>query len=341
MTVLPEIPEHGGQVELVMRAFPEALEPFIDLSTGISPYPYPFGEVQQTDLVRLPEHGEETRLIDAAMQAYGVQSSKLVVTGPGTQLLISLLPYVLKSRQVIVLGPTYSGHATAWRNAGSDVHTVNEIERFREETAQPGRVGILCNPNNPDGRCHDPLTLLALAERCTRVGSHLIIDEAYADFENHISVAPYLPHPALSVLRSFGKTYGLPGIRLGFLLTAETLAERMRGMLGAWAVGTAAITIGCKALNDREWLDQQKTKLVCDMQRFLSLCRKRDISVVGHTSLFALARSNEAPDLWAHLCKQGIVTRSFSERLTDIRFGLPRSEAGWQRLEHAFKTWCS
>ncbi|NHN91719.1 threonine-phosphate decarboxylase CobD [Acetobacter sicerae] len=341
MTILPEIPEHGGQVELVMRAFPEAPAPFIDLSTGISPYPYPFGEVRQTDLTRLPEQGGEERLLDTAMRAYGVQSSNLIVAGPGTQLLISLIPYVLGNRQVILLGPTYSGHATAWRNAGSDVHIVSDMEKFSDEVAQPGRVGILCNPNNPDGRHHDPLDLLALAERCAHVGSSLIIDEAYADFKNNISVAQYLPHPALNVLRSFGKSYGLPGVRLGFLLTTETLAERMRGMLGAWAVGTAAITIGCKALNDREWLDKQKIKLDCDMQRFLDLCRRRDLSVAGHTSLFALARSQSAPELWSHLCKLGILTRSFVDRPEDIRFGLPRSESAWQRLEQALNTWRS
>lgn len=103
MNVLPEMPEHGGQVELLMRAFPDAPEPFIDLSTGISPYPYPFGEVRQTDLTRLPEQGEEERLLNAAMRAYGVRSPELIVAGSGTQLLISLLPYVLGRKKSFFL----------------------------------------------------------------------------------------------------------------------------------------------------------------------------------------------------------------------------------------------
>lgn len=339
MNVLPEMPEHGGQVELLMRAFPDAPEPFIDLSTGISPYPYPFGEVRQTDLTRLPEQGEEERLLNAAMRAYGVRSPELIVAGSGTQLLISLLPYVLGRKKVVLLGPTYSGHATAWRNAGADVHVASDMDTFSEEAAQPGCVGVLCNPNNPDGRHHDPLDLLALAERCARADSCLVVDEAYADFENHISVAGHIPHSSLVVLRSFGKSYGLPGVRLGFLLATETLIERMRKMLGDWAVGTAAITIGCKALDDREWLDKQKVPLDHAMQRFLALCRRRNLPVVGHTCLFALVRTHEAPDLWSHLCKNGIVTRFFADRPTDIRFGLPRCEADWARLEKGLNAW--
>lgn len=92
---------------------------------------------------------------------------------------------------------------------------------------------MVCNPNNPDGRIIPPATLLRLADLLARRGGLLVVDETFADLApDGISLAPSLPHPALVVLRSFGKAYGLAGLRLGFALTSRERAAAIRAALG-------------------------------------------------------------------------------------------------------------
>ncbi len=80
-----------------------------------------------------------------------------------------------------------------------------------------------------------------------------MVDEAFADFEGGVSLVPFLPHPAIVVLRSFGKAYGLAGLRLGFALAEEKTAELIRTALGPWAVSGLAVEIGRRALLDAAW----------------------------------------------------------------------------------------
>jgi cobalamin biosynthetic protein CobC len=105
--------------------------------------------------------------------------------------------------------------------------------------------------------------LLALADRlASRPGGLLLVDEAFADLEDDdLSVADALPHPALIVLRSFGKTYGLAGLRLGFALASPARATAIRVALGPWAVSGPAIAVGREALADRAWLTRAQTRL--------------------------------------------------------------------------------
>ncbi|GBQ20041.1 L-threonine-O-3-phosphate decarboxylase [Acetobacter estunensis NRIC 0472] len=339
MSRVVRLPEHGGQVRQVMASFPNAPAPFIDLSTGISPYPYPFQMPSVMELTHLPEHADEERLVAAAADVYGVHSQELIVAGPGTQILIGLLPYVLPGRDVVLFGPTYSGHETAWRNAGAHVQVVEDMTAFSASAVRSGGIAVLCNPNNPDGRRVSVSRLHQLADRCAEAGAYLVVDEAYADLENGDSLAPCLPHPALIVLRSFGKSYGLPGVRLGFLLANREIAARMRRLLGSWAVGTVAISAGCAALTDRDWRERRCTILAKDMRRLFGLFAQCGLLVIGHTLLFALVRSADAPGLWQWLCRHGIVTRAFDDRPTELRFGLPRSDEEWGRLEEALQAW--
>jgi cobalamin biosynthetic protein CobC len=104
------------------------------------------------------------------------------------------------------------------------------------------RSVVLVNPNNPDGRVVSTERLIELAVQCAARGGLLVVDEAFADFTPEISMVPALP-PATLVLRSFGKTYGLAGLRLGFAIgDRRDLTERPArgdGALGGGGAGAA------------------------------------------------------------------------------------------------------
>ena len=328
--------------------------------------PYPVPPLPPEAFTRLPEPEALYALQAVAAAAYDVADPAMVVAAPGTQALISLLPLLLPQRRVTVLGPTYAEHAAAWRNAGAEVRLlplplgegwgegVLAAERGAEGAAWAGpSVGqggaarpphpgplpegegeaavVLCNPNNPDGRRIASRDLLELVGRRPL----LVVDEAFADFEPQDSLAPHLPLPGVVVLRSFGKTYGLAGLRLGFAHTEPALARRIRAALGPWAVSGPALHIGAAALADTAWRDDAGRRLRADAAALDGLLRRAGMTVFGGTVLFRLADTPDAAGWASRLGRAGILVRSFADAPTRLRFGLPGAAADWDRLASA------
>jgi len=318
---------HGGRLIAAQQAYPTAEAPFIDLSTGINPIAYPMPNLPNSCWTRLPEPEDEQALREAAAAYYGVGHSDMVVSAPGTQLIIQVLPFLFPARRVGVLSPTYGEHLAVWGSAAVPVATVEALETFD--------VGVVCQPNNPDGRMVPRKMLLGLAERLASRGGYLLIDEAFADFTPHISLAPYLPHPGLIILRSFGKTFGLAGLRLGFLLADQQRAATMREALGPWAVNGPAVFIGRRALADFVWQAQAATRCAEDAAQLDTLLLAAGLLLVGGTTLFRLMRTPDAAALAGHLGAAGILVRQFAEQPEWLRFGLPGTPSAWSRLQAA------
>lgn len=325
--------EHGGRLAEARRRFPDAPAPFLDLSTGINPVAYPVGNIPQAAWARLPEPDALDQLQAAAATAYGACDPAMIVAAPGTQILISLLPRLLPQDRVSILGPTYAEHAAAWQHAGIPTTEVEDVVELHH-----ARCAVLCNPNNPDGRRWSPPDLLALADSIARRDGLLIVDEAFADMAPEWSLVPYLPHPALLILRSFGKAFGLAGLRLGFSLTLPSRASRLRAALGPWAVSGPAIAIANHALADRAWIQAARIRLAHDATRLDALLLAAGLHIVGGTTLFRLATHDNAPALFDRLGQAGILVRRFSDRPRWLRFGLPGDQPGWDRLAAALRT---
>src|SRR5271169_2922945 len=101
-----EAVEHGGDLGAARLLFPGAPEPFIDLSTGINPYPYPIPQLPADLFTRLPEAAALDRLAAIAAQAYGAPSAAHVVAAPGTQILLPQVAALAPPGRAAVLGPT-------------------------------------------------------------------------------------------------------------------------------------------------------------------------------------------------------------------------------------------
>jgi cobalamin biosynthetic protein CobC len=324
---------HGGNLDVARREFPKAPEPWIDLSTGINPCPYPLPDLPPEIWERLPQRAAEEHLLAAATRAYGAADPATVVAAPGTQALIQLMPLLRPASRVAILGPTYSEHEICWRRAGHSVEAVTQIER-----APAADVVVVVNPNNPTGRLISTTELTQLASRLSDRGGLLVVDEAFIDVLQHsASLVPILPATTL-VLRSFGKTYGLAGLRLGFAITAIPLAARIKAMLGPWAISGPAITIGQRALLDAAWLRATRVRLAADATRLDALLEGCGCTIIGGTPLFRLAEHPAAMLLREALGRQGLHVRRFADHATWLRFGLPGPESAWSRLSAALAT---
>ena len=317
----PDPLPHGGRLRAAQALHPDAPTPWLDLSTGINPTPYPIGPIPESAYTRLPEPEEIAALESAAAAAYGAPDPAMVVAAPGTQCLIHLLPRLFPSATASVVSPTYAEHAAAWRQAGTRITEAPDL------IAAP--VQILCNPNNPDGRRHPHEQLLASPARL------LVVDEAFADFEGP-SLAESLPHPGLVVLRSFGKSYGLAGLRLGFALADPNTAALIRIALGPWPVSGPAIHVGRIALADADWRAAAAARLADEAARLDRTLTDHGAQIIGGTRLFRLVRHRHASRLATDLAEVGILVRQFDGHSDWLRFGIP-PPWGWQRLDQALR----
>jgi cobalamin biosynthetic protein CobC len=137
------------------------------------------------------------------------------------------------------------------------------------------------------------------------------------------------------VLRSFGKIYGLAGVRLGFAVTSPYLAVPLRQAIGPWAVSGPAIEVGRAALSDRAWLERTVARLGRETAMLDRLLQEAGFAIVGGTPLFRLSARPNAGAWFERLCRAGILTRPFAVRPDWLRFGIPHGRAQWQRLKAA------
>ena len=334
-TVRGSLPIHGGDLGDARTRFPAAPQPWLDLSTGINPIPYPVDMPAIESWARLPEREAVDAARAGAAAYYETPDDGCLAAAPGSQAAIQWLPRLRPAGSVAVVSPTYGEHAACWAAAGHHVTetVLDEAERGEFDTV------VVTNPNNPDGRTVAGDRLLSLAERQARRGGWLVVDEAFADVAPEVSVARRADRPGLIVLRSFGKFFGLAGVRLGFVLAEPRLAARACSAMGFWAVSGPALSVATAALGDWSWIDATRARLSSDRQRLDEILAGAGLVVVGGTDLFRLAHHDRAADLYEALGTRGILVRAFANAPAWLRFGLPGDEEGWTRLIGALQAW--
>jgi len=322
---------HGGGLMKAAAAYPDAPRPWLDLSTGINPEPWRGPRAAEADLNRLPDPGALIALETTAAAAFGAAPERTAATA-GAEAAIRLLPLLRGVRSVEIVGPTYGAHAEAWRAAGV---ATRLIAPDQAATSQAD-VLVIVNPNNPDGRLTRRADLIAMARARSAEGRWLVVDESFIECAPDDSVSD-VAEPGLIVLRSFGKFYGLAGVRLGFMLAAPDLISRLRALVGDWPVSADALIIGRGAYADGGWRRRTEAALADRADRLDQLLERAGFEVVGGTSLFRMTRTPHAARWFQHFCGAGILTRPFDHTPDALRFGVP-TERDLPRLAGALET---
>lgn len=322
--------EHGGALDRTVAHFGGARSDWIDLSTGINPEVFPLPEIGPELWNRLPDEALLASAIRAARTYYGAGHQAGIVAAPGTQALIQILPDLMGKGNVAILGPTYQEHERTFHQAGWTVSNCANIDAI-PETA---KVAVVVNPNNPDGRIVPLESLLDLARHMHDRGGFLIVDEAFADSHSEISIAAHTGMDGLIVLKSFGKFFGLAGLRLGFALAAPDVAQMLEARLGPWAVSSPALAIATHAFSDRARLADYAARLHARRAMLADALSKAGLAEIGGTMLFALIKFEQAGQLHEALCKQHVLTRKFDYAPQWLRFGLPLDENAADVLRH-------
>ncbi|AZE25114.1 threonine-phosphate decarboxylase CobD [Pseudomonas chlororaphis] len=320
--------EHGGRLRKAAEQYGIAEADWLDLSSGLAPWPWPIPEIGMRAWARLPE--TDDGLEQAARDYYGAAH---VLPVPGSQAAIQLLPRLRRAGKVGVLSPCYAEHAEAWRRSGYIVREVleQEVDFFLDSLD----VLVVVNPNNPTGLSLTPERLLDWHARLAQRGGWLVVDEAFMDNTPQLSLAAQADQVGLIVLRSFGKFFGLAGVRLGFVLAERKLLKLLAEQVGPWAVSGPTRVLGQVCLRDSQGHARQRLRSEVASLRLAHLLERHGLNPQGGCALFQWLITDRAELLHEFMARRGILLRLFTHN-SSLRFGLPADEADWSRLEQAF-----
>nr|WP_249218929.1 threonine-phosphate decarboxylase [Loktanella sp. SALINAS62] len=287
---------------------------WLDLSTGINPVPYPLPALPNDAWTALPDTAAATLLEQRARVFWRVPAGAAVLATPGASAPIAMLPRLRPAGQVAIPGPTYNEHGAAFRAAG---WTLTDA----------GTDAIVAvHPNNPDG---------LIWTRAELDAPLVIIDESFCDTTPEASLIDLAARPGTVVLKSFGKFWGLAGLRLGFAIGDPVLIDALRDALGPWPVSGPALRIGAEALADPQWTDDTNARLTNDAARLDTLLTSQGAEVLGGTTLFRLYRVADAQAAEEHLAQHRVWSRVFPYATDWLRLGLPAPDR-WSQIESAF-----
>jgi cobalamin biosynthetic protein CobC len=315
---------------------------FIDLSTGINPNAYPWWDyIDQHEIKALSHDLPQSRMSNACMDVfYGYAEVRVRndwYMGSGTQALIEWVPTLFEPMRVMIASPTYFEHEVSWRNAGHSVTPI-KLGWFDPEEIEDASVLVITNPNNPDGKLIKPDMLLKWAVSMQKKDSVLVVDEAFIDLTPDQSLCRYDLPENIIIFRSFGKFFGLAGMRLGFVRVSDFCPHIKPFEDALWPVSGLTMRAAALAMADKVWIEDTLRDLKKQITRMKSILLQSEFSLVGGTDLYQLVSasgSTSAAEWYQRLLDAGIYVRRFDYAPTWLRFGLPAGETEWQYVEKA------
>ena len=311
--------DHGGDIDKAAKRYGHG--DWIDLSTGINRRPWPVATFNDHVWRALPTAAAQQKLIAVAAEWFRCNPGSVLPVA-GATAAIQSIPRLLPCGQAAVLTPSYNEHAASLRSAG---WKVSECARIEDMAGAD--LAVVVNPNNPDGREWAPEQMAKLAART----GHLIVDESFADPRPDLSLAPILPENVL-ILRSFGKFWGLAGLRLGFVIARPDLLEPIAEAAGPWPVNGPALEIGAAAIADRDWADSTVVYHSEASLRLDRLAISAGWQALGGTHLFRLYDTGDAMAEQDRLAHAHIWSRRFPYSHRWLRLGIPGNAQEWARV---------
>jgi threonine-phosphate decarboxylase len=323
---------HGGNVYKIAREQHIPVDRIVDFSASINPLGPPITglRVIRSALKQIVHYPDPDcwQLRQTLAQRCDVDPD-MILAGNGSTELIHLLPRALSIRSALIIGPTFEEYARALMDAGSSVLYVHARldERFRPPLKEVLRqlsskrskfdAVFLCNPNNPTGQVMSRLAVRELAEAIDRQQGWLIVDEAFIDYCHTQSVVSMLrAHPRMIVLRSLTKFYAMPGLRIGYVVGASKVVDRLKDRQPPWSVNSVAQEVSCAIVHDSVYASQSRTFMKNERSRFMrglrSLSGLRAYSSAANFLLIKLPAWTCAGEVTDRLAAEGLLVRDCS-----------------------------
>lgn len=330
--------DHGGDVYAAARELGRGVYRLLDFSASINPLgPSPAAVRTIGDAERLLQHYPDPTCWDLrqALAAHWQRPSETFLIGNGSTELIHLLPMALQIQHLLVIGPTFSEYGAAMKRCGGHVSMVmaNRTDGYRpplekvlasthhigqtETDRPPIDAVLLCNPNSPTGSVCDAAAVRRLARQTARRKLWFLVDETFAEYCDDASI---LSQPLLArtiVLRSFTKFYGLPGLRVGYVVAKPRVIERIGAQQPPWSVNMLAQRAAVAALRDvrhtrlsLRFMERERARL---LKGLVGLSGCSVFPSAANFILIELPVGHKAEAAVAALRRQGILIRDCSQ----------------------------
>ena len=318
--------DHGGNVFTVARALGVTASQILDFSASINPLgmsPLVRAALMHAldTLVHYPD-SSHAELKQALADYHRLPAQNFTIANGSTELIYNL-PAMVPGKKALIISPSFSEYVRALTQHGWEIeHFVLTpesgfaIDLARLEQAVAGGVDalFLCNPGNPSGILYPQSVVEAVYRLCQSAGTFLVLDEAFMDFcEEGSAKRLFADCDTAIILRSMTKYFAIPGLRLGYAICNETLAERLDLMGGPWRVNTLALAAGVAALQDTahnsrtlEFIRQERTMLCEHLRQFSQL---KLYSSSANYLLIELLNGQTSREIKEHLLSQKILIR--------------------------------
>jgi histidinol-phosphate aminotransferase len=221
----------------------------------------------------------------------------------------------------------------------SDEH--HDLDAMADAVTDRTRLVLVCSPNNPTGTA---VRRAELERFLDRIPGHVlvVIDEAYREFvrdpEVPDAVDVYRERPNIAVLRTFSKAYGLAGLRVGFAVAHEPVADALRKTAVPFGVSGLAQTAAVASLGAEDELLERVAALVTERTRVQEALREQGWFAVPQSEAnFVWLRLAERTDEFAAACEEaGVVVRPFSGEGARVTVGEPEANDIFLRVAKGF-----
>ena len=281
-----------------------------------------------------PDDGQEK--LRKLLAGYAGVDAKYIVAGNGSNQLIDLLIRLLVNPgdEIINCTPTFGIYSFSTRLCNGVLVEIPRDEAFNIDIARvkaaitnKTKLIFVANPNNPTGNLTPQKDIIHLLE----TGMPIVVDEAYYEFCRQ-TILPFMgKYENLIVLRTFSKWAGLAGLRVGYGIFPEAIADFILRIKIPYNVNVAAQVAVAESLKDVAYLMASVQKLIDERQRLFNQLQKINwLTVYPSQSNFILCRvkNRDARDLHEQLQLKGILVRYFDlPRIKDcIRFSVGKPE---------------
>ncbi|MDI9616054.1 MAG: threonine-phosphate decarboxylase CobD [Methanothrix sp.] len=345
--------QHGGRVREMSRALGMEI---LDFSASINPLGSPpLEDLVMQELKNICHYPDITYsdFREAAASFVGVDPEN-IVPGNGSSEIIRIFSEVCidDGEVALIPSPTFGEYETQSRLAGAqivrtdlgleDPKDLNSV--FDEPLLRGAKAAFFCNPNNPTGVLTYREEIMRLAERCDDCGVFLLVDEAFIELSDpDQSLADLAPDmEGLVVMRSLTKSFGVPGLRLGFAVTNRELAEIMNRARIPWSISSIASAVAVHLLKNVEFLERSRQVIIKELEWLSDALRSIGLRPLRSSTNFMLVdvrstglNSGEVAERMLH---EGILIRDCRSFGLDgyVRVAVRRREEN-ERLVLAFK----
>ncbi len=280
--------QHGGNLSGAAREFGQNEQNFLDFSANINPSG-PSPQVWQAisdNLWRVVHYPDPQCLeLKQALAEYLHIKPENLVLGNGGAELIYILPTILPETKALILTPTFGEYAHSWRAANRPI-IYRPLDQGLDKISGSRQIIYICNPNNPDGRLHKADDLRQLLAKAQTQNSWVFVDESFIDLidqpEEYSLIKEISQYHNLIILYSLTKFFALPGLRLGALIAAPQLIQKMEKHLDPWRINALAQVAALAALQDHR--HQELSRQSVQMERQFLKQELSQFSQIGKIS---------------------------------------------------------